>query len=100
MAALGINYVEAHLHVNDAMAIHQQLAAPLAATAEADDLTIPPEKNKQLPYKVWTGKLELHFKVQVPASTAKLRYIAGSLPSCVSSRHKALSLDPSYGSFA
>ena len=59
MAALGLNYVEANSLANDAMAIHQQLAAPLAATADADDLTIPNEKNKQLPYKVWTGKLEL-----------------------------------------
>ena len=42
MAALGLNYVEANSLANDAMDIHQQLAAPLAATAplEADDLTI------------------------------------------------------------
>jgi len=59
MAALGLNYVEANSLVNDAMAIHQQLATPLAATADVADLTIPDEKNKQLPYKVWTGKLEL-----------------------------------------
>ena len=59
MAALGINYVEAHSLVIDAMAIHQQLATPLAAPADADALTIPNETNKQLPYKVWTGKLEL-----------------------------------------
>ena len=41
MAALGINYAEANSLVNDAMAIHQQLAAPLEATAplEADDPT-------------------------------------------------------------
>ena len=105
MAALGIKYVEANSLDIDAMAIHQQLAASLAAPAEEGDLTISPEKNKPLPtvyirIHVKRGLASWNFQVQVPASTAKLSYIAGSLPSYALSRHKALSLDPSYGSSA
>ena len=79
MAALGINYVEAHSPIIDAMALHQQLAAPLAATAEEDDLTIPPEKNNLLPYKIWTGKTvgTFRFRFQHLPISFKLSSIAG-----------------------
>ena len=45
------------------MAIHQQLAAPLAAAplaniAEEGDLTITRERKVMKPYAAWTGKMD------------------------------------------